>query len=352
MNIILKRFDYADLFKEKLQCELDRVEWISGGRNSKIFKVIGSDNRRFVAKLYYRDKSDRRDRLGTEFTALSFLWQNNVKNVPRPVFAESIRGIAVYEYIDGNTIQSSEITLQDINEAVKFLLKLNQLKTIPDAAELPPASEAVFSLQALIENIQYRFDRLTALPKDGGLVSKCHQFLAEDIRPFFNYLKKWSKDKFLSSGHDDHSILPESERTLSPSDFGFHNALRRLDGKLVFIDFEYFGWDDPAKMIVDFILHPGMNLQKEFKKNFIEKMLVNFNEGKKLTDRLAAVYPLFGLKWCFILLNEFIPADLARRDFSKILPDNHEKKKALQLKKAIRMFREVVCNYERMFDLH
>ena len=52
--------------------------------------------------------------------------------------------------------------------------------------------------------------------------------------------------------------LPVEQRTLSPSDFGFHNALRRPDGRVVFLDLEYFGWDDPAKMISDFLLHPAL----------------------------------------------------------------------------------------------
>ena len=51
--------------------------------------------------------------------------------------------------------------------------------------------------------------------------------------------------------------FPQRLRVLSPSDFGFHNALRRPDGTIVFVDFEYFGWDDPAKMMADAMLHPG-----------------------------------------------------------------------------------------------
>ena len=45
--------------------------------------------------------------------------------------------------------------------------------------------------------------------------------------------------------------IDSAERTLSPSDFGFHNALKRSDGRIVFLDFEYFGWDDPAKMTAE-----------------------------------------------------------------------------------------------------
>ena len=54
-------------------------------------------------------------------------------------------------------------------------------------------------------------------------------------------------------------------QVLSPSDFGFHNAILKESGDLVFLDFEYFGRDDPVKLMADFIWHPGMklsNLQK------------------------------------------------------------------------------------------
>ena len=54
-------------------------------------------------------------------------------------------------------------------------------------------------------------------------------------------------------------IAPEC-RTLIPSDLGAHNALRGADGSLYFLDFEYFGWDDPVTSIANFIMHPGMQL--------------------------------------------------------------------------------------------
>ena len=56
-------------------------------------------------------------------------------------------------------------------------------------------------------------------------------------------------------GDMDHP-LDTQESVLSPSDFGFHNALLGPDGKLCFIDFEYAGWDDPAKLICDFFCQP------------------------------------------------------------------------------------------------
>jgi len=94
---------------------------------------------------------------------------------------------------------------------------------------------------------------------------------------------------------------------LSPSDFGFHNAIRGVDGRLTFVDFEYFGWDDPAKLVNDFLLHPGMRLSADCYERFRTGALEIYGEKGAFATRLALVYPLYGLRWCMILLNEFLP---------------------------------------------
>jgi len=127
--------------------------------------------------------------------------------------------------------------------------------------------------------------------------------------------------------------ITENERTLSPSDFGFHNALRRTDG-IVFLDFEYFGWDDPAKMIADFLLHPAMELAQDLKRRFMAQVLTNFNDNHHLAVRVEIVYPLFGLKWCLILLNEFIPRELQRRGFAQGEEVCSDERRARQLRQA------------------
>jgi hypothetical protein len=101
--------------------------------------------------------------------------------------------------------------------------------------------------------------------------------------------------------------LEPDRRALSPSDFGFHNAIRRPDGALAFVDFEYFGWDDPAKTVVDFLLHPGMTISQPLKQRFADRFVDAFAFVPELAARARLVYPMFGLKWCVILLNDFLP---------------------------------------------
>ena len=54
-------------------------------------------------------------------------------------------------------------------------------------------------------------------------------------------------------------------------------------------------------------------------------------EGHK--KRMGLLLPIYRVKWCCILLNDFLPVGKSRRRFAERI-GNHEDKKAVQLKKA------------------
>jgi hypothetical protein len=112
---------------------------------------------------------------------------------------------------------------------------------------------------------------------------------------------------------DSAAELPQEWQSLVPSDFGFHNSLRRSDGSLAFVDFEYFGWDDPVKLTADIMLHPGRPLAAPQRRHFRQAALRCYGEDRTFERRLEIYLPLFGLRWVLILLNEFIPERWQRR---------------------------------------
>ena len=124
----------------------------------------------------------------------------------------------------------------------------------------------------------------------------------KELAPKASRIIEWCQ-KHWPNGQPYDGILPKKDRILSPSDFGFHNSLREPDGRIIFLDLEYFGWDDPAKLIVDFILHPAMNLSTELKNDWIEGTKILF--GSETMDRAKVMWPLLGLCWCIILLNVY-----------------------------------------------
>ena len=317
----------------------------SGGRNSRVFRVECEDGSVYAAKTYFRHPSDPRDRLDVEFRSLRFLWDAGVRCVPRPIAADGDVGWAVYEYVDGRAVTSREITATDVDRAVHFLGTLGELRDREEGRSLPPASEACFSVQAILDSIGSRLARLSQLTERGPVYADLRTFVAEGLVPTIDELTRWATSRVEAAGMAMDSELDPQSRTLSPSDFGFHNALRRDDGRLVFLDFEYFGWDDPAKMVADFLLHPGMDLSCNLKRRFAVEVLGRFPSDGLLPKRLETVYPLFGLKWCLILLNEFVPEDLLRRGFATDGREPWSEVQAHQLTKAQDLLRRVRDEY-------
>ncbi len=277
------------------------VERVGGGGNNRIYQVEDLGGRRYALKEYLNDRIDERDRLGAEFGGLRFLWLQGVRDVPRRVAVDRDRSVALYEWVDGRPVSAPGAG--DVDAALDFMARLKALAAVPGAERLPLASEACLSVGDCLRQIDRRRRRLSAVDD-------------ARVRRFLNDGFDAARAELAPAGADIEAELPAAHRTLSPSDFGLHNALRTADGRLVFLDFEYFGWDDPAKLVSDFLLHPGMALSDGLKRRFHRGAVEIFAGDQDFVRRLRQVYPLFGLRWCLILLNEFLPERWARRAFA------------------------------------
>jgi hypothetical protein len=305
------------------------LETIDGGRNSRVYRLTAPSGS-YAFKTYFRHASDSRARMETEFESLTFLWENGERSIPQSLAAAADQDCALYEWIDGDLPGS--VTGDDIHAASAFLARLHALQHRPGSQRLRPASEACFSAQALVECLRGRLELLLARTDHAELSEFLHQQFLPTLDSVADCCRSALGDAF-------HRELAPEFRTLSPSDFGFHNALRRPDGTLIFLDLEYFGWDDPVKMISDFLLHPGMAVPPALKRVFAATMQREFPEA---AERLPALYPFFGLKWCLILLNEFLPAQLLRRKFAGMNERDREARQSEQLAKARTMLRVVL----------
>ena len=114
----------------------------------------------------------------------------------------------------------------------------------------------------------------------------------------------------------DEPIGPADE-CLSPSDFGFHNAILAADGRLRFLDFEYAGWDDPAKVVCDFFCQPALPVPVSLAESFREQVANCFAQPDLLQRRIALLLPVYRVKWCCIMLNHFLPVGSRRRRFAR-----------------------------------
>jgi hypothetical protein len=325
---------------------VDSVHKLSGGHNSRVYSVTDGEGRQYVAKVYPSGGPNGRDRLDVEYGALQLLRRHGIECVPRTVGLDWDARCAIYEFVDGDSIPSPTVTTSDIDQAVDFLVCLASLGSEQNSTELPIAAEACFSVQEIIESIERRQRNLQAVRGEGSLYSDFHDFLALEFVPAFEKIGIWCRSQLESQGLSPETRLENKGRTLSPSDFGFHNALRSTDDRIVFLDFEYFGWDDPAKTISDFLLHPGMDLDSTLKSRFWDGVVDGLIGFKNLARRVEMVHPLWGLKWCMILLNEFVPDLMAIREFSAEAQQDGDSSRERQLNKARRMLAKVMDEYE------
>lgn len=306
-NTHSRNSDIVSLVNEMLKARLKEkalgFSKLEGGSNSEAFKVLTNRNNEYFVKKYHIREKDLRNRLSTEFSGLSFLWANGIRNIPEPITKCEKSNVAVYRFIKGTKIQSGGISLADVDKAADFSRRLQSLASVIGDDSQPVASEACFSIKEYINCIEDRVNSLNRVGKKGIVFSSLHSYLDNEFMPLYRNIKKMTIQKARSLGIDINEEIKKCERTLSPSDFGFHNVIKVKSGLLFFVDFEYYGWDDQVKMIADFYLQPAVHVPISYRERFFEKIRLNYKRNIKLEKRLSLIYPLLGLKWCLIMLN-------------------------------------------------
>lgn len=305
----------ASLPREVISSELlsrrgivvERIESFGGGANSHAYRIECSGGAPpLLAKQYILRRGDVRDRLGTEFQALRFLWQQGIRSIPEPVLAMPQQGVGIYGFIEGRTLEPQEITQRDVQQAAGFVRDVHGLRSVADAQEQPEAAEACFTLQAYLDNVAGRLSRLRELSPSSPVHEGLLKFLREALEPAFDEVREFVMAEAPLRELDPHVPLAPHQRTLSQSDFGFQNIIRRPGGELAVIDFEYFGWDDPSKLVSDFFLQPRIPVARALYREFYDAVLPALEEDDQFARRLGLVYPVLSLKWCLIMLNIFL----------------------------------------------
>lgn len=290
---------------EKIGEKILNIIRLPGGANSFVFQLFTENGKEYLAKKYIVRKGDTRDRITTEYSGLAFLWNSGIRSIPKPIFIDRENQIGLYGFVKGNKLKTGEITLADIDQAIMFLGELSSLINLEYANRQPIASEACFSIRDYLNCIESRLQKLKSLPCSDELLQQLHKFLDYEFMPVFIEARNLVVYECDRLKMDISTVLPPIWRILSPSDFGFHNVIKCADGSLVFIDFEYYGWDDPAKLISDFYLQPEIPLPSKYRKYFFEKTNTFMGNDAFFVKRLPLVYILSALKWCLIMLNVF-----------------------------------------------
>jgi thiamine kinase-like enzyme len=289
--------EFRQAFEKNLKVELDSVEERPGGANSRAFRLVDAQNRSYLAKLYLGFEGEDQERLKTEYESLKLRW------IPEPMFADYELRMGVFSFIEGRKFEPNEIDRENVLKAIHCLCELQNLQNKKSSWDIPAAKEACFSISEYIESLRQRVQHLQDVDN-----SELKAYLKGDIERVMDSLRDKTIRQSAKNGVRMTDVLSEGMRILSPSDVGFHNILKAdRDQSPVLIDFEYFGWDDPVKMICDFVLQPENPIPESIRSFFVSEFIKQFPTQVDLKARFPVVFPILSMRWCLIMLNAFLP---------------------------------------------
>lgn len=301
---------------------------LPGGGNNKVY-CVDCDGKKALLKVYFRDASDTRDRLGAEYSFCAFAWNAGLRQIPRPLAQDPVAGLGLYEYLAGRPLRNGEVDERAVGQGVAFFCELNRHRSLADARALRPGSEACFTMAEHLDCVDRRMKRFDQLDRTTPTGEEANALVHERLIPAWGKIRA----EVMAGGVAMNHALSAGDRCLSPSDFGFHNSIADGSGRLRFIDFEYSGWDDPAKTVCDFFCQPDVVVPMKFFESVSHAFVEELSEPPGHLRRIALLLPVYRVKWCCIMLNEFLPVGSRRRSFAKDAA-SEEQRRTVQLQKV------------------
>jgi thiamine kinase-like enzyme len=283
-------------FQKYFEVTPESVRKLEHKGNNQLFE-IQSQGKKYLLKAYSQMHMDNWARGKSEFNAVSYLWGRGFREIPRPIAFNEGDNVAIYSYEPGKTLEPGEVKEKDIANVANFLSRLHCLGN-EEKKLFGPASSACLSLSEYSNVFDRRFARISAFSADTPLLEKASEFVNGKVHSLIQSLKS-----DISSRRAITDNLPLEEQVLTPADFGFHNVLVSSD-KYTFVDFEYFGRDDPVRQILDFLHHDkSAGIKREMKELFVKTYREYAKPAAGFEERLKLVDPLIGMTWVLIYLN-------------------------------------------------
>lgn len=269
---------------------------LGGGLNNEVYYLSNSDSH-WVIKVYLKAGEEGARRINAETKFLQYCRQVAPDYIPKLLHTDYKRMCIVQEYICGERFVSGETLASDsIDYAFKFFAKINNFDCISENPINFSASEGYLCLSDHILSVNKRLNKISA---DSSIISQ-DASLDHIIYRLQTDFSKVISDIYKSiQAGDVHNRLPDEYICISPSDFGFHNAIK-TNNRIKFIDFEFAGLDDPAKTLCDFVMQPRIPVGRDW--SGLLNMLPKAH--RYLINRRASVMaPLQCLKWRCIIVS-------------------------------------------------
>ncbi|MDA1260200.1 MAG: hypothetical protein O3A20_06210 [Planctomycetota bacterium] len=272
----------------------------------------------------------------SEFRALELMSETDPRRTPMPLYLDPTGRFMMPSFLEGARPERRHVM-----QSAAFISALASLKKPKDYPEAADSRRRLADYPVYLER---RFKRTREGAAELGHASAL-AFLDVRLKPCADRL---TADFDRSARAKDLRLeesLQDCERILSPSDFGFNNALAGHRSRLSFVDFEYFGQDYPAKLAGDFVHHAAERALLELRRLFVLELAKSMPPG--FSRRFELVQDLIGLEWILIVFNMLAPEARARWRFSD--PKLDERALVAQrLKRAAKMLDSIDAGKRRM----
>jgi thiamine kinase-like enzyme len=249
------------------------VVYSTRGGNSVIYKCKKTDGSYIGVKEYLGDAPRRLRSMMREVETLIFLHKHNFKYTSKLISFSKANPSICYEWIEGTIPEENDYIKNQIEETLMSLKSLYEFD--PD---FPLAVDAVSSLATLKRQIAARIKS-----------SEIYLNKYPEVLRLIQRNQESKKSKFFL--RDSFPI-----NTYSLSDIGTHNMLVNSDGKVYFLDFEFFGADSKVKMIADIFSHPQTIFTREEILGLANRLALSENEFQQLIN----IIPEIAVKWALI----------------------------------------------------
>jgi len=249
----------------------------------------------FVLKGHAAHRTGEHDRFKAEVEFLNYARAVAPGFVPQLLGTDVASRSLVLESLEGNRFQEgTHPSEDDIDCAVNFLRCLNGDLELAKQHVNGSAADGFLRLTEHLRNIEQRISKMSVEHLPGDLKGRADG-LIKCVRRELYYLQERTAQLIARGNCEDR--LDPIDRCVSPSDFGFHNAIRTPQG-IKFFDFEFAGWDEPVKAVADFDLQPKVPLS--LRARALSEALPQWRKG--LAQRYDVLFPILKLKWACIIL--------------------------------------------------
>jgi hypothetical protein len=248
--------------------------------------------------------------------------------------------MGLYEFIEGRLLAWHEIGHSEVQQSISFFHELNRHKFDASARKLPCGSEACFTITQHLACVERRIMSLVQVDDSTPLGKRAMEMVRRELVPAWQRTRDIVADQAAQWNLAPDAAIAREDECLSPSDFGFHNAILAADGRLRFIDFEYAGWDDPAKMVCDFFCQPEVPVSHEYFEDYTRTVVADLSNPEMHFRRIFLLLPVYRIKWCCIMLNDFLKVGSRRRSFARSAEDEDARKRS-QLEKVGKMLMQI-----------